>query len=432
MKLRFPKFNIKAGDIPEVEAFYPTDAAKALALLPLSAATLLASSQLTDSTMLQLASVPTALFTAWLYDRHATRSQREGWLFEKPWTFGKAQKIESNTNWDISKLLQTRTGLANLIVTETRTHQYNILKIPNLDPDKIKKQLPAISMKLGIDENLLVWIQNFEPGKSAILVPVEDAAQWTEVPFKPEALTAGRLIEYIGESITKQDVTLDRSIHPHLLITGATGFGKTEAFCASVASMRASGMNPEIIIIDPKNTPQLKGLKADFYTNNITTGVEKMENILEMAAIRMEKYGKAGCANFFEYFAIDPSERPFCIYMDEIGKFLRPDPLEQLEEGETPRHKRAQYVTITGLELIRSSGFFVTAALQVGKATNIDTAARDNFTARLIFGAADENAARTSGTVGAITAAQLQPQGGFILKTGRKTVIGRGAYVKDV
>ena len=421
---------LKVGDLPEVDAFYPTDLSKALSLLPVAVTTLAASTQITPNPLLQIAAVPAALAAAWFYDRHATRSQRDGYLLEKPFTFGSSVKIDSNTNWDVTELLRKRTELKEVIVTETHTHQYRILHIPNLDPEKIKKQLPAISMKLGIDENLLVWIQNFAPGKSAILVPVEDEKQWTPVPFKPEALTQGRLQEYIGESITKDDVILDRSIYPHVLVTGITGSGKTEAFCASVASMQASGMNPIIVVIDPKNTPQLKRLNADFYTSNIAQGIEKMENILAEAELRMDKYGKFGCDNFFEYYAKDQTEQPICVYWDEVGKSLRQDPMEQLEEGEIPRHKRAQYVLITGLEIVRSAGVCVTAALQVGKATNIPTDARDNFGARIIFSAADDNAARTSGTVGSITAAQLQPQGGFILKTGRKTVMGRGAYLK--
>jgi DNA segregation ATPase FtsK/SpoIIIE-like protein len=286
-------------------------------------------------------------------------------------------------------------------------------------------------MLLGIKENMLIWDQNHSAGVSAIITPIQNEADWLPVPFQTTALTAGKLHSYIGESITGEAVVLDRGIYPHMLVSGMTGAGKTEAFCADIASMRASGLNPEIIIIDPKNTAQLKRQNPDFYTCDIDLGISKLESLFALAQERMDRYSAAGCDNYLEYQAnVNKSERLIAVYIDELAAFLRKWIVKGIEKSsELPRHVRAFNILTTFLEQVRSSGVLLTAGVQTSKATNVPTDIRDNFGAKLIFASADDNAGRTAGES---EAAALPMQGGFILKTGRKTTLGRGAYLKTI
>lgn len=430
-KIKLPAKAVQPkGVFPAISAFYPNDPVKALAVLSVAPVTLAASTQITDNNYAQAGLTAAALLTAWMYDRYTTRNEREGYLLDAPFTPEVAATKRSNANWDITKLLKARVpALAQdkgFIVTESRSHQYRILKIKNLDPKPVKEQMPAISMLLGIDQSRLFWIQNFKSGISAILVPEDDTSLWTTVPFTTNALAHGHLQEYIGESITKEPVINDRKLYPHMLVSGMTGAGKTEVFCNSIASFRASGLNPEIVIIDPKNSAQLAAQKADFYTADLEKGITKLERLFAIAQTRMDTYRKAGCANFFEYQAgVNPEEKPICIFIDEIAALLRENPLEELEKGDSPQHKRAEFILTTGIEQFRSSGMFLTAGLQNPKAKNLDTAIRDNFGARVIMATADENAGRTAGDK---TADFLQMEGAFTFKTGRRKTIGRAAY----
>jgi hypothetical protein len=145
----------------------------------------------------------------------------------------------------------------------------------------------------------------------------------------------------------------------------------------------------------------------------------------------MDRYSAAGCDNYLEYQAnVNKSERLIAVYIDELAAFLRKWIVKGIEKSsELPRHVRAFNILTTFLEQVRSSGVLLTAGVQTSKATNVPTDIRDNFGAKLIFASADDNAGRTAGES---EAAALPMQGGFILKTGRKTTLGRGAYLKAI
>lgn len=416
---------------PPLEEFVPEHWQTQVALLTGAISTLTIADFLFPGEPVAQASVAAiAITSGWLFDRWNTRHQRDGFLFDAPFALIQQPKQAgaNHANWEVTDLLRTRTGMADLIVTETRSHQFRIFKIPNLDPRKIEAQLPAISMLLGTKEDMLIWDQNHNPGESAIITPIQTEADWKPVAFKADAIIKGKLHSYIGASITGADVVLDRGIYPHMLVTGMTGAGKTEAFCADIASMRATGMAVNIIIIDPKNTAQLKRQHPDFYTSDIDQGIDKLESVFAIAQERMERYSNAGCDNFIEYRQkVDSNEPLICIYIDEIAAFLRKNMVEELEKGDKPRHARAFNILTTFLEQVRSSGVLLTAGVQTAKATNVPTDVRDHFGAKLIFATADANAGRTAGES---EASALPMQGGFILKTGRKTTLGRGAYLK--
>jgi hypothetical protein len=430
------QLDLKFGIFPELDAFIPERAETMLSVAAITAGSAAIGDFLTvGNTGATLAGVGISLLTAWFIDRYQTRATRGGYIGDQPSCMISTAPVAATTdiqgaNWELTEFFRTELGI-DTIVTETRSHQFRIFRIPNLDPRKIESQLPAISMLLGIKENMLIWDQNHSAGVSAIITPIQNEADWLPVPFQTTALTAGKLHSYIGESITGEAVVLDRGIYPHMLVSGMTGAGKTEAFCADIASMRASGLNPEIIIIDPKNTAQLKRQNPDFYTCDIDLGISKLESLFALAQERMDRYSAAGCDNYLEYQAnVNKSERLIAVYIDELAAFLRKWIVKGIEKSsELPRHVRAFNILTTFLEQVRSSGVLLTAGVQTSKATNVPTDIRDNFGAKLIFASADDNAGRTAGES---EAAALPMQGGFILKTGRKTTLGRGAYLKTI
>ena len=428
--LIFKRPSFKVGDLPDLSAFIPENALTIAGTPITTLATLYINDQLMDgnpnTAVLGVAGVLGAL---WLYGRLSSRELREGWILDKPWTSGiETTKPSSNTHWEITQHFKVA-GIKS-IVTETRSAQYRILKIPNRTPKRIKDELPTLSMMLGIDEKELKFIQNYQKGISAVLAPFANPNDWEAVDLNEDSLTKGKLIGYVGLSINGQHITYDRNIEPHLLIAGDTNSGKTEAIRADIQSMRLSGLNPKIYIIDPKE--DMENEKSDFYTSDIKTAVSKLEQLSKIADKRKSKYSQAGCKNYFEYQRkVDANERPLMVYIDETADLLVKDLLEEKEEGEAALHERAFYILYYISRKNRAGGLFLTFGIQHPKATTLPTEIRNNLGAKLVLSMADETASKVAlGKTGAET---LPKFGAFMFKTSltNAPIIGRGAYLQS-
>jgi len=424
--IRLPK--TKIGSLPEFSAFIPENLLTMTGVLVATTATLYISDQLShgnpNSAVVSTAAV---LGSLWLYGRLSSRDLRDGWILDKPWQSSKktTQKV-SNANWEITQHFQSK-GIQG-VVTETRSEQYRILKINNLNPKKVKEQLPALSMILGMDQGRLQFIQVYKKQTSAILIPKEQT-DWDDVPFTTKPLIKGRLMGYVGISIKGHHTTYDRRNDPHLLIAGRTNSGKTIAMKVDMESMRQSGLNPIIYIIDPKN--DLTTELCDFYTDDIETGINKLERLLVLAKERKDRYTASGCANYFEYQAqIDKTERPILIYMDEATDMFEKNEGERVEKDEAPLHKRGFNVVHILVRKWRAAGIFITIGLQNPKTENLRSQIRNELGVRIILALADKNASRVA--IDQSGAETLPLFGGFMFTDSLNNtapIIGRGAYL---
>jgi hypothetical protein len=416
------------GIIPTADAFLPTDTNTQIAVLAGTVSSLLLLDYVATPAV-AVAGTAALLAAGWIHHRWETRATRHGYVLDEPYTFvdsSVAEKPEGNANWEVTAITQ-KAGFP-AIVTETRSHQYRILQIENDNPNAVEKLLPAISMKLGIHEANLKFEQNYKLGVSAILAPLPKSA-WEAVTLNADALQPGHLIGYVGRAINGEDITYDRRIEPHLLIAGDTNSGKTEALRVDMQSMRLSGLNPEIYIIDPKE--DMEGECCAFYTSDLHQGVAKLESLAAQADARKAKYNKAGCKNYFEYQErVDSSERPLMVYIDETADLLTKDLLEKLEKDEYPLHERALSILYYISRKNRAGGLFLTLGIQHPKADTMPTNIRNNLGARLVLSMADSTASKVAlGSTGAET---LPKFGGFMFKTSLHTpIIGRGAYIPN-
>lgn len=419
-------FNLKIGDIPEASAFKPKQNLATGTGFTLAAAA-------AHYSLLQGAGFGFSLVSAistgaafWLYNRHVTRDERDGYLLDKPYTSGDAMDLDGKINFQLTELVQGK-GL-DTIVTETRSHQYRILIIPNDSPKKVRELMPAISMKLGVDQQNLRFVQNYQVGKSAILSPLEKA-DWKAVDFDENQLTAGKLIGYVGQAINGDHVTYDREVEPHVLIAGGTNSGKTEATRADIKSMQLSGLNPKIHIIDPKE--DMADVESDFYTCEVDEAVILLESLFKKAEMRKAKYSEAGCKNFFEYQRkVDPTERPWFVYIDEAADLLTKDLTEELEKGEHAMNKRAFTVLYQISRKSRAAGLFLTIIIQHPKAETLPTEIRNNLGARIVLSVVDAPASRVA--LDQNGAETLPKFGAFLFKTSLSNapILGRGSYLQ--
>jgi hypothetical protein len=415
---------VKIGRLPSINTFIPQTPLTQLGVVATTAASMhYAYSFTNDGTIAGLATTA-SLFGVWLYGRYTSLGLRDGYLLEKP--IPKKIQSETNANWEMTNLFKAN-GF-DTVVYERHSEQYKVLLIKNDEPYKVEKMLSKVSMKLGIDQKELKFIQTYKKATSAILIPlVKD--QWKPVKFDQSQLEQGKLIGYIGKSVSGDHIKYDRRVEPHLLIAGDTNSGKTEAMRVDIESMKQSGLNPQIIIIDPKE--DMTDINCDFYTSDNELGVQKLESIAALAEVRKAKYSKASCKNYFEYQArIDPSETPIMIYIDEIADLLAPDLLEELEKGDHPIHKRAFAILFKISRKYRAAGIFLTLGIQHPKAEVLKTEIRNNLGARLVLSMADRKASEVAIDQGG--AETLPKFGAFMFKTSltNAPIVGRGAYLK--
>lgn len=413
---------------PPLEDFVPERFETQVALLAGTLSTLVITEFLfPGESGLQLTAAATAIAGGWLYNRWNTRHHRGNVLFDKPYNFLPVAKqaAPDHANWQVTELLRQRTGIQELIVTEGRSEQYRILKIPNFDPKRIEAQLPAVSMKLGIDEQNLKWMQNFEPGVSAILAPLPPN-EWQDVLFDDSVLVPGKLIASVGKGVNGEPIAWDHEIEPHGKVAGGTNSGKTVFIRNHMRSMRLSGLNPEIYILDPKE--DLEDEPCDHFTSDLNTGADWLESICARGDARKARYKQAGCNNYFEYQRkVDSKERPIFVYMDEGADWLSKDLTEELEEGQHPRHKRIMESLKYIARKLRAAGVFLIFIIQHPKADLMDTHFRSQLGASVVFSVVDRKASEVALDQGG--AETLPKFGAFYFKTSLSNapILGRAA-----
>jgi len=309
-----------------------------------------------------------------------------------------------------------------------QSEQYDIHVIYNDDPNGIKNKLTKIALKVGQKPEELMFYPVWKQGCSAVLVHrPEEEWQKGVVGFDQAAVLKGRMILQAGRSITGETMLYNRETYPHALIAGETGAGKTEAMVADLYAARATGMNPRVVIIDPKNTPQLKRIKAVQYTNDAEEGIQFLHDVVNDCEERLNRYSSAGCDNFYQYRKQHPSERPLCVYIDEVAELVTPDVSTDKKKAKQIADKALALITRL-VQKYRSAGLFVTLGMQHPLAEVLSTNIRNNLGIRIILSVADQVAAKVAGALGA---ENLPMQGGMILKVGKRLTYGRGIYLQN-
>lgn len=394
----------------DLEQFYPeTNLQTVTAATLLTMPTLVTGNFVAGAGALGLAWVARQALTAWKRDNCLLGSD----LIE----LDTRDHVAANTNDAVTARLRKATGNQDLTAIESRSAQYRLLMVANDDPAKIANVLPRVASVLGVAPAALGWIPTAGRDLSIILAPLE-RADWQPVAFDESALTPGKLIGYVGRDVLGNHVTYSRQDAPHMLISGTTRSGKTEAIRADLQSMRLSGLNPEIHIIDAKGT--LCREQCATFTADMGEGLATLQAIVERARERIKEIVAAGCDNWFQYKSKCPDvcPTPIMVYMDEYPQ-LRALDKETVEAvvGELTRVHAA-------------SGVFVTLGIQKPKATTVSTDIRDMFDIRLAMRVPDSNASLVA--IDEPGAEGLPGAGAFMFRNGGDSVVrGRGAFIES-
>lgn len=331
---------------------------------------------------------------------------------------------------ELTDIYKSALGDETAFVEKHQSEQYNIHVIYNEDPDAIRAKLTKIARKLGIKPEQLLYYPVWGKGASAILAH-RDEAEWeaNTVDFDESAVIKGRMILQAGRDVHGNTMTYNRVIYPHAGFYGETGAGKTEAMINDMVASRKTGLNPQIYIIDPKNTSQLKRQASEYYTNDVADGVELMLSIVARCEERINRYSEAKCDNYWQYIKkVDSEERPICLYIDELAEVVSPDVATDSKEAKELADKAKAIITRL-VQKYRSAGLFVSIGMQHPLASVISTNIRNNLGIVIALSVKDHKAAGVAGVQGA---ENLPMQGGMIVKQGKKVSYGRGVYHAEV
>lgn len=362
-----------------------------------------------------------------------TRQDRKGCIFKEggikiidDWEDGSTTR-RSHIDGELTNIYRKATTNDDVFVEKRQSEQYNIHVVYSDDPDLINKSTKKVAIQLGTNPKQLLFYPVWGKGCSAVLVHRPEQ-EWEKNPvlFDESAIVKNRMILQAGRDIKGKTMTYNREIYPHALIAGETGAGKTEAMVADMHAAKATGLNPIIYIIDPKNTPALKRLRNTTYTNNAQEANALLKTIVTTCEERIDRYSDADCDNYWQYRkTTSPQERPICLYIDEVAELVSPDVAEDKKTAKAQADKAKAIITRL-VQKYRSAGLMVTLGMQHPAAEVLTTNIRNNLGIRMVLSVADHVAAGVAGTPGA---ENLPMQGGMILKQGKKTTYGRGVYI---
>ena len=370
---------------------------------------------------------------AYVAHRFETRWMRDGWFGDAP------DKISDSTvaGLDI-ELTQTYRGLfGDEVAVERRdSSQYEVHVIYH-DDAPIWGKLTVLARKLGIKTRAgqqganavpVVFIDVFDKGCSALLIPKHHTQWGAPVALDPSVLQAGKPIAHVGTSIDGLAMTVDFSLEHGVLVAGASGSGKTEVFVAIYRSLELAGVKGTRTVIDLKGTSQLYRLGADQYISKVKgeSAEATLDRVLAVLkgidddlTERQLKYREAGCDNLWQYQRrVDANEGATILMIDELAV------LSRIEDGE--KRKYAMNLLASIAQLGRAGGLIWVVGMQHPLADDLPTKIRNQLMTRIVMAVADAKAAEVAGIPGA----QWQPmQGGMLLKHGGEITAGRGVYL---
>jgi S-DNA-T family DNA segregation ATPase FtsK/SpoIIIE len=173
-----------------------------------------------------------------------------------------------------------------------------------------------------------------------------------------EASVGSKLAFALGQDVAGQPFSADLSRMPHVLISGATGSGKSVCVNATIASflMNATPAEVKLILIDPKRVEMAQYKGIPHLLTEVIVEPEKAVNALKWTVGAMEsryhEFAQRGVRNIAGYNeALRPGEprMPYIVVViDELADLM----MVSAYEVETTVTRIAQLARATGIHLV--------------------------------------------------------------------------------
>lgn len=223
------------------------------------------------------------------------------------------------------------------------SHELMVAAPVNITPEKFEKVLYGLSTVFGKtltgieDQGNHRWIL-FED-------KIPDAVSYDERPEVPE----GEL--WLGINSRGKDVTISFEHSPVMLITGASGSGKSELLKVIIEEIKRTYQKlggADIYIADSKGL-DFTDIPDVTIADEYDLILKLYEQAFEQYQARKETLKKSGCKNWIQYVKQGGSMRPLFIIADEASDYLN-----GAKKGQ-PGFEEIQQITAIASELARKS-----------------------------------------------------------------------------
>ncbi|GAA0768755.1 hypothetical protein GCM10008908_09470 [Clostridium subterminale] len=237
---------------------------------------------------------------------------------------------------------------------------------------------------------------------------------------------------YIGLDNHFEPIIVNLNQYPHILISGATGSGKTQELKLILSNLINSNSERDINIYfsnisesnDFKNFIRCKQVKA--YVEKIDESLKMFEYINHMYSKRLDIFKKNNVADIKEYNAKFPNKRMAYDYLvlDEFADYFPSNKLEEGYETKIKCYNILKHLVRKG----RKAGIFLIIALQRSDTTVLDPSLKANLCTKISF--TQTNSASSLVICDTTELVGLQPRI-FMTTYGSNKVWSKSLYIDD-
>ena len=219
-----------------------------------------------------------------------------------------------------------------------RMTRYRVL-LKNLnDSQKLHRNAASLALAMNLgdkipsvsngDQAMTVFIDVPRTKASWSTVPIEKLKSWVEkFSFDPHKLNC-----YIGVSVVGEDVTLDLTTAPHLLVGGTTNSGKSVCLHSIILSLllKHTSETLQLALIDPKRVEfspysKLKNLYKGKVFKEIDESKEVLSQLVAEMENRYESFSRSGVANIQEARTIGIKLPFIAVFIEELADLVLQD-----------------------------------------------------------------------------------------------------------
>jgi len=232
------------------------------------------------------------------------------------------------------------------------------LHLPNIHHlDLLKKGLGKLAFRLGVPDDSVTLAVGRQAGVADLDIP--------RPPTRWQPVSPGRLFEWakrphvetlplwLGESILGDDVDMDLSSAPHILVAGVTGSGKTVCLHSLLVSL-LSTLSPEklqLALIDPKGTElnafgRIPNLFGGMVARSTVDAAEILNDLVKEMESRNRLFAQFGVRNIDEASMKTIVPRIVLVVEELADLFM------QSRELETPLVRLAQKARSSGIHMV--------------------------------------------------------------------------------
>ena len=284
--------------------------------------------------------------------------------------------------------------------------------------NKIETALNIIILAFEEAEDKQHMVVRCVSGKSALPSVIE----W---PGIPESAKETEIL--IGQGFV-QPVEINLADHPHWLIGGATGCGKSRLLAGMILQMLLKGYS--VFLIDAKD-----GMDYSFARNHVSIAfetdeiVDNLEKLITTMYDRREILKQANVHNIDEYNKKFPQHRMhrICLVIDEASSVF--DAQAASKDEKATIQKITHDITHIG-RLARFVGIHLMIATQRPDVNSVPGAVKANLTGRIAGHCSDDQASITILDDGSATEIPAHP-GRFLVRDGSMNDSMVQAYLLD-